>query len=204
MVKYLLSKLFKWLNGAGFYEDLYIQALNLVPDGDHKKWLDVGCGPGYITNLATKKGYTVSGIDYSPSMIKEAKKIAKKIGSPAQFEVGSIFSLSQNTADVVSASSLLAVIDDKQNGLEKLFEAVKSGGLLLIIEPTEKLNPENARAYIRKMEGNKKRIFGLRIWANARNGKATDPKIFQTVGAKNIKFTPLLDGMVGVWILEKQ
>ncbi len=49
----------------------------------------------------------------------------------------------------------------------------------------------------------KKRILGLRIWANARQGNIVDAAIYETLGAESIRFLPLLQGLVGAWVIQK-
>jgi ubiquinone/menaquinone biosynthesis C-methylase UbiE len=39
------------------------------------KLLDVACGPGYVSALAVKRGAIVLGIDFSSSMLEEAKRL---------------------------------------------------------------------------------------------------------------------------------
>lgn len=138
------SVLFTWLQGAPFYQDLHQRAVEGLPPGTGKIWLDVGCGPGLVTRLAASHGYSAKGIDADPRMIKAAIRLAKHHHSSAEFEVGSIMALPYQYADVVSAASLLAALDDKPSGLNALWRCVRPGGHLLIIEPTVRMNPENA------------------------------------------------------------
>ena len=200
---YFGAKLFVWLQDADFYKNLHLEAMKQIPDGKDKKWMDVGCGPGLLARLAATKGYNVIGIDMDPSMIREAKKIARNESSSARFEVGDVFRIPPQSADIVSASSLLATLEDKVGGFHALFEAVKPGGLLLIIEPTDRMTSQAADTLIRSGSARGKRISGLRLWARARQGRAVDPKMFKTPEAGEIVFTPLLGGLVGAWLIQK-
>lgn len=195
------SILFTWLQGAQFYQDLHQRAVDSLPPGTGKIWLDVGCGPGLVTRLAASRGYSAKGIDADPRMIKAAKRLAKHHHSLAEFEVGNITALPYQYADVVSAASLLAVLDDKPSGLNSLWRCVRPGGYLLIIEPTDRMNPENAKnvisAYLPQ-----KRINGLRLWAAARQNKTVDPKIYDELEGKQ-QYVDLLHGLVGAWIFKK-
>jgi len=199
---YFGAKLFVWLQGAEFYKNLHLEALKQIPDGKGKKWMDVGCGPGLLTRLAATKGYDAIGIDADSSMIREANKIARNESSSAHFEVGDVFRVPPQSADIVSASSLLATLEDKASGFEALLGTVRPGGSLIIIEPTDRMTPKAADAIIRGgLRG--KRISGLRLWARARRGRAVDPKIFNAPEAGQVTFTPLLDGLVGAWRISK-
>lgn len=199
---YFGAKLFTWLQEAEFYKNLHSEAVEKLPSGAGKKWLDIGCGPGLLTRLAATKGYDARGIDKDPSMIREAVKIARKMNSSARFEVGDVFHIPPQSADIVSASSLLATLENKQGGFEALLQAVKPGGTLLIIEPTDRMKPQVVDILIQGgLRG--KRISGLRLWAHARQGRAVDPKILNASGGGSTTFIPLLGGLVGAWLIQK-
>jgi len=199
---YFGAKLFVWLQGAEFYKSLHSEAIEKLPAGKDKKWVDVGCGPGLLARFAATKGYDTIGIDTDSSMIWEAKKIARNESSFASFEVGDVFHIPPQSADIVSASSLLATIDDKVGAFRALLGAVKPGGSLLIIEPTNRMTPQAVGTFIRSgMHG--KRIGGLRLWARARRGRTVNPNIFNVPEAGQTTFTPLLGGLVGAWLIQK-
>lgn len=197
------STLFTWLQGAGFYHDVHAQAVEIVPAGSGKEWLDVGSGPGLVARLARARGYVVTGIDADASMIQAAKRIAKRQGMAIDFQTGDVFKLVPESADVVSAASLLAVLDDQARGLKALWNAVRPGGTLLVVEPTKEMTGENAQKAIQNGLP-RKRINGLRLWAAARQGNAVNPALYNTLDAETVQFTPLLDGMVGVWMIRKK
>ena len=197
------AKLFAWLQGADFYKDLHSRAIEVLPDGKNRTWLDFGCGPGLFTRLAAGKGYSAIGIDKDPLMIREAEKIAKSETSSAVFIKGDIFESRTQGAAVVSASSLLAVLDDKVRGFQALLKVVDPGGLLLIVEPTDRMTTKAVDVLIQ--EGlSDERIDGLRMWARARQGNAIDPEIFRTGEVQPVTFTPLLGGLVGAWLFQKE
>jgi len=194
--------LFTWLQGADFYHDLHKQSVDLLPQGNGQLWLDVGSGPGLVSRLAAQRGYRVTGIDSDAASIQAAKLIAVSQGLSIEFKSGDAFKLPEESADVVSAASLLAVLPDREKGLKSLWSAVRAGGSLLIIEPTYQMTSENANRAIQNGLP-KKRIAGLRMWANARQGNIVDPAIYETLGAESIRFVPLLQGLVGAWVIQK-
>ena len=195
--------LFTWLQGADFYYDLHRQAVELLPTGAGKTWIDVGSGPGLVARLAAQRGYQVTGVDADPQMIKAAQRIGKQQRLTIDFKTGDVFDLPAASADVVSAASLLAVIDDKQKGLNALWRTVRPGGSLLIIEPTDQLTSENANA-VMQQEQLHKRAIGLRMWAAARQGRTVDPGIYDTLEAESMNYVPLLHGLVGAWVIQKK
>jgi len=62
-----------------------------------KTILDVGCGTGSHTIPLAKQGYSVTGIDISPGMIKKAKEKAEKENVDAKFLVQDMRSLNLET-----------------------------------------------------------------------------------------------------------
>ncbi len=197
--------LFTWLQGADFYHDLHKQAVDLLPRGNGQHWLDVGSGPGLVSRLAAQSNYQVTGIDTDPQMVAAAKWIARKSGNilHRNFKRGTLPAFQPESAEVVSAASLLAVIPDREAGLRSLWHLLRPGGFLLIVEPTHQMTSENANRAIQNGLP-KKRIAGLRMWANARQGNIVDPAIYEILGAKSIRFMPLLHGLVGAWVIAKK
>ena len=202
-MSFAAAKLFDWLQGADFYHDAHRAAVEQLPPGDGKLWVDVGCGPGLVTRLAAARGYHAIGVDRDRHMIATAQRRAARTGSAAEFQRGDIESLAAMAprADVISAASLLAVVDDKAAALNSLLAAVKSGGCLLIIEPTAAMTPVAANALIGKGLGGK-RVNGLRLWAHARHGRALNPELFNVAPASVVQHASLLSGLLGVWVLQ--
>ncbi len=195
--------LFTWLQGADFYRALHREAVEALPVGHGEPWLDVGCGPGLVTRFAAERGYHTLGIDTDPQMIAAAKRIAHREHSPAEFQTGDFTRFPAESAHVVSAASLLAVLPDREAGLRSLWHLLRPGGTLLIVEPTRQMTSENAaRAIQNGMRS--RRIVGLRMWANARQGNIVDPEIHRTLEANSVHFLPLLQGLIGAWVLQKQ
>ena len=60
--------------------------IHMMPPG---KVLDVGCGAGRISRILAEMGFTVTGIDISPPMIEEAKRI----GGDVEYQIGDVTNL---------------------------------------------------------------------------------------------------------------
>ena len=83
-----------------------------------------------------------------------------------------------------------------------MWKSVLPKGYLLIIEPTEFMNQENAKELI-KTGLPKKRLSGLKMWAIARENHAVDSAIFDTIKAKDKQIINLLGGLVKARIFKK-
>jgi 2-polyprenyl-3-methyl-5-hydroxy-6-metoxy-1,4-benzoquinol methylase len=199
-MSWLSAQFFSWVQGAPFYEDVHDAAVRLLPPGGGKTWLDVGCGPGLVARLASRHGYRVTGIDCDEEMIAAARRLTG--GDDCRFEVTRLEGASERyTGDVVSAASLLIVLPDARRGVEWLWSCVRPGGTLLIVETTKAMTPETSKVAEKAIR--RGRRAALRIWASARNGRAVDPEIFETVAAGSRERHPLLSGLVEAWILRK-
>ncbi|MBI3776667.1 MAG: methyltransferase domain-containing protein [Gammaproteobacteria bacterium] len=201
-MSFAAAKLFDWLQGADFYHAAHRAAVEQLPPGGGKLWVDVGCGPGLVTRLAAARGYRAIGVDRDRHMIAAAQRRAARAASAAAFQIGDIDGLAAMPAraDVISAASLLAVVDDPAAALTALLAAVKPGGCVLVIEPTAAMTPAAADTLIGHGLGGK-RVNGLRLWARARHGRAINPDLFDMARANAVHYAPVLAGLLGVWML---
>ncbi len=201
------ARLFTWLQDAEFYRALHSQAVGLLPPGAGRAWLDVGCGPGLVTRLAAAAGYDAIGVDADEQMIRAARRLARRRDSRARFVQQRLAALDARVAlaEVVSASSFLVVVDDVPQALTQLWQAVRPGGQLLIIEALPGLTLARANRLIRQGTISGKGVNGLRLWASIRQGTRRDHSALLHAGyAGHVQFVPLLDDLVGAWLLRKE
>ncbi|MEW6735802.1 MAG: class I SAM-dependent methyltransferase [Acidobacteriota bacterium] len=97
--------------------------------------VDLGCGSGIWAQQLVGAGYDVLGIDFSPAMIKLARKREPK----ARFQTGSFLTAQLPECDVVtSLGECFNYLFDQSNGKKRLselfrrvFEALRPGGLFI-------------------------------------------------------------------------
>ncbi|MCP4804933.1 MAG: class I SAM-dependent methyltransferase [Proteobacteria bacterium] len=98
----------------------------LRPDS---RMLDVGCGTGsFLLRLAPSAG-ELHGLDFSSGMIGIAHDKARDV-SNVTFHVGELEGapFEPGSFDLVSACSILHLIEDRKAALERLYELVAPGG----------------------------------------------------------------------------
>jgi 2-polyprenyl-3-methyl-5-hydroxy-6-metoxy-1,4-benzoquinol methylase len=103
-----------------------------------KRILDIGCGTGRHDLELAKRGYTVTGVDFSESQLKRALEKAAEAGVHIQFEQGDARSLKfENEYDVVlilCEGGFPLMETDEMNFaiLQGASRALKSGGTLIL------------------------------------------------------------------------
>lgn len=193
------------VQGAVFYEQMFRAAIEQVPTGDGRRLLDVGSGPGLLTRLAAEHGYDATGIDTDPDMVEAARWIARHEDSRAKFRVDTLDNLPADLRpfDVVAAASLLAVLTDRAAGIRALWRLVAPGGILFVIEATNRMTARNANRLIAAGQ-----IGGgadiLRLWAAGREGQTVDPLLVEEIdGIAGLIVHPLVHGLVAGWVIRR-
>ena len=102
------------------------------------------------------------------------------------------------TFDVVSATSLLSVVENKEAALTKLISLLKDNtSTLILIEPTEKMTVTYVKAQIHDIKS-WWYYKGLLLWAKAREGKALEESLFENLDGVSVKYNYYLEEMVRV------
>lgn len=90
------------------------------------KLLDVACGPGYVSALAAKSGAIVLGIDFSKSMLAQAKRLHAGIdfheGDAEQLPLGS------GLFDAVAMNFGILHLGQPEKALLEAYRVLRSGG----------------------------------------------------------------------------
>jgi len=115
-----------------------LDSYNLDKD---KEVLDIACGKATTSILIAKKfGCKVVGIDISPVLIEEAKKLAKrdKVDKLIDFQVADATHLpfNDNEFDASIAQAMLVLIDDKESVIREALRVINPSGLAGWIELT--------------------------------------------------------------------
>jgi SAM-dependent methyltransferase len=93
--------------------------------------LDFGMGPGVFAPAVAERGFDFVGVDISPEMVERAEAL----GVPrAQYVVGDLDALEsfRGSADAVLAIGLIDYLEDTNDGLRRLAECLKPGGVLIV------------------------------------------------------------------------
>ncbi|MGW1748714.1 class I SAM-dependent methyltransferase [Streptomyces sp. NPDC002092] len=96
--------------------------------------LDLGCGTGSLSLLASEQGHHVTGVDSSPAMVDLAR--AKLAGRDAAFLVGDAAAppVGEQRFDTVLVRHLLWALPEPGRVLRHWRELVRPGGRLVLVE----------------------------------------------------------------------
>lgn len=93
---------------------------------------DLGCGPGHIARYLRDAGAAVFGVDVSPRMVEQARKLNPDIS----FREGDMMSLEVPDATLGGIAAFYAIVNTPTESLSLLFTEIarvlKPGGLLLL------------------------------------------------------------------------
>lgn len=108
----------------------------IVGDHKHKKLLDLGCGPGIYAELLAEKGFQVTGIDFSRRSIDYAKESSQKKNLDITYHYRNYLELEYDgefdVAILIYCDFGVLSPDDRKKLLQKVYRALKPGGLLIL------------------------------------------------------------------------
>ena len=104
-----------------------------LPEGRSLNILDVGTGTGFFAVLLAQQGHRVEGIDLTPAMLEEARRLAKQRNLDITFREMDAQNLAypDGTFDVVISRNLTWTLPDPERAYASWFRVLKPGGVLL-------------------------------------------------------------------------
>jgi len=155
------SKLFEKINALPWYQGLLEEWVedNNLPEKSHV--LEIGSATGALSHYLASKHKLVS-VDRSSEMIKRAKENHPYI----DFRVADALNLPFDDAifDVVLASSLINVLDDKQQALDEMLRVCKKDGKVMLLFPLEGFDDDDLLKLGSKMELKGFSKMALAMW----------------------------------------
>lgn len=114
-------------------EQILEKILSYAPKKEHLQVLDLGCGPGIFAILMAKAGHSVTAVDYSEEMIKEASQNAKEHGAEIHFERMDAQKLSFEAErfDLIVSRNMMWCLEEPKTAYREWIRVLKKGGRLL-------------------------------------------------------------------------
>jgi SAM-dependent methyltransferase len=93
---------------------------------------DLGCGPGHVSRYLQEHGVQVCGIDLSPKMVEQARRLNPGV----DFQVGDMMSLDAPDETWAGIAAFYSIIhiprDEVVRALRELHRVLQPGGVLLL------------------------------------------------------------------------
>lgn len=113
--------------------ELTARLLELAPLGDSAVVVDIGSGPGSTLELLAERGLTPVGVDYSPSLARQA---AERPGAVVAVGDSERLGLRDGVADAVTMECVLSALPDKRAAVAEARRLLVPGGWLLFSDMT--------------------------------------------------------------------
>jgi SAM-dependent methyltransferase len=97
---------------------------------------DIGCGTGTLAVLLAAEGYTVTGLDFAPAMIRAARQKARRAGVRCRFVLSDATAptLPDRSFDVVLVRHVLWAMPNPGQALATWLRLLLPGGMLILVE----------------------------------------------------------------------
>src|SRR5712675_2380466 len=115
--------------------------------------LDAGCGTGFRSLELARRGHRVTGIDFAPQMLAEARKKAAAQGVAVRFEEGDAEQLpfAEGSFDLVMTRHVLWTLPHPEQAIDEWIRVLRPGGRLAVMDSqfdpsVLERSPQNARS----------------------------------------------------------
>jgi ubiquinone/menaquinone biosynthesis C-methylase UbiE len=108
----------------------------VVPRRQALEALDVGCGTGFLSFELASRGHRVTGVDFAPAMIAEARRKAADRSLAVRFEEADAEQLPFGAAsfDLVISRHVLWTLPHPQAAIDEWRRVLRPGGRLVIVD----------------------------------------------------------------------
>ena len=104
--------------------------------------LELGCGTGYFTKELAQTNASITAIDISPVLVKEAEKVVQRPNVNFAIDNAYQMTFKDETFDAVVGSSVLHHLDVGK-AITEIYRVLKPGGIIAFTEPNM-MNPQIA------------------------------------------------------------
>jgi ubiquinone/menaquinone biosynthesis C-methylase UbiE len=98
--------------------------------------LDAGCGTGFLSFELAARGHRVTGVDFAPAMIAQARRKATEASVPVRFEEADVEQLPFAFAsfDLVISRHLLWTLPHPEAAIDEWIRVVRAGGRVVVVD----------------------------------------------------------------------
>ena len=196
------SQLFEKINRLPWYKSMleeWIAHQNLEPN---RKILELGCATGVLSNYLSTLSHVPTGVDRSKKMIGRAKENYPHVNF--YVEDATQLPFESNTFDVLFASSLVNIIDEKEKLLLEMKRLVKAEGSISFLVPLQGFNNKNLTKLNNSLGLKGFSKSALKMWHNSAPKMSLEEieMLIRRCGLSISNSYSYLDGMVGAFIVK--
>ena len=98
--------------------------------------LDAGCGTGFLSFELAARGHRVTGIDFAPAMLAEARRKAAQSGAAVRFEEGDVEQLpfAPGSFDLAISRHVLWTLPHPEAAIDEWIRVLRPRGRLVVID----------------------------------------------------------------------
>ena len=169
----------------------------LIPSGERRSALDIGCGPGYYSSILLDKGWNVTAIDVDPKNIDAVKTIATETFLGDAHRI--LLEQPERKYDLVIALEIIEHLSkgDGEILLGDIRRVLKPEGVLLISTPN-KFSPEGLveHYYAEKIMGRRK----WTAWDDTHRYIYSSCEIIKLLNLTKLSVTKTIGYWYNVWL----
>jgi SAM-dependent methyltransferase len=156
--------------------------------------LDAGCGTGFLSFELAARGHRVTGIDFAPAMLAEARGKAAALGAPVRFEEADAEQLPfpSGSFDFAISRHVLWTLPHPEAAIDEWVRVLRPGGHLVVLDgqfdPNFLVEPsQNART------SQEYAAVGNRLPFIGGRPREEIETLFRAHGLVDVRSDPLLD-----------
>jgi ubiquinone/menaquinone biosynthesis C-methylase UbiE len=108
----------------------------ILPAGDALEALDIGCGTGFLSLELAFRGHRVTGVDFAPSMIAQARKKAAERHVVIRYEEADaeLLPFAAASFDMAVSRHLLWTLPHPERAMDEWIRVLRPGARLIIVD----------------------------------------------------------------------
>jgi len=108
----------------------------ILPAADGLEALDIGCGTGFLSLELAFRGHRVTGVDFAPSMIAQARKKAAERQATIRYEEADAEQLpfAAGSFDMAVSRHLLWTLPHPERAMDEWIRVLRPGGRLIVVD----------------------------------------------------------------------
>lgn len=114
-----------------YLQDTLAQLLKWVDAKKQRRFLEIGCGPGFLSEALAERGFDVAGLDCCIEALKTASKVQKHLKKPPFLVGGELnhIPLKDGSVDFLYGGGVIEHFDDTLGSIKELHRVLAPGGV---------------------------------------------------------------------------